>query len=376
MYLDRTYRPKRRRGAWPWWPFILFALLAIVLYEQQPAWLVDRTPPPTPTPIFSASKYLNDAAIALGINDFDAVIEAYTGLAETRPDEPTAHIKLSEIGLMNQDVEGAFAHARRAIEVAPDDPDALAALARAYDWDGNYDSALQLALDGFDIDPLNPNVLAVLGEIYTDNLNFVTAQEYLDAAYELAPRNPLVLRNKGWLEESQSNYEDALTWYEAALKEAPYRYDIHIERGRQYGAGLNNYEEAVKSYQSAVDIYRTALTLDALGYAQFLSGDPLIAIRTLDDAIEMDPNYALAYIHRGLVYYARLNYEDAAPDLEKGVTLLGDSARVEHLYSLGLAYVYQEEQDCEKAILWLRKAVEIDENSSPALSGLYECNAQ
>jgi len=375
MYLDRTYRPKRRRGKWPWWPFILFAVLAIILYEQQPAWLVDRSPAPTPTPLFSASKYLNDASIALQINDFEAVIEAYTGLAETRPNEPTAYIKLSEIGLMNQDVDSAFEYASKAVEVAPDDPDALAALARAYDWEGNYDAALQYALDGFDIDPLNPNVLAVLGEIYTDNLNFVTAQEYLDAAYEIAPRNPLVLRNLAWLEESRSNYSEALSWYEAALKVAPYRYDIHIERGRQYGAGLNDYTEAVKSYQRAVNIYKTALTLDALGFAQFLSGDPLIAIRTLDDAIELDPAYGLAYIHRGLVYYARLNYEDAAPDLKEGVELLGDSARVEHIYSLGLAYIYQEDTDCEKAIPWLRKALELDENSGPALSGLRACNA-
>lgn len=376
MYLDRTYRPKRRRGRWSWWPIIIIAVVAIVLYEQQPTWLIDRSPPPTPTPLFSASKYLNDAAIALESNDFEAVRTAYEALVETRPTEPTSYIRLAELSLMNQKVEDSLSYAQRAVEVAPDNPDALAALARAYDWQGEYDTALQFALDGFDIDPLNPNVLAVLGEIYTDNLNFPTAQEYLDAAYELAPRNTLVLRNMAWQEETQSNYEEALEWYEAALQEAPYRYDIHMERGRQYGAGLNNYEEAVKSYQKAVDIYPSPLTLDALGYTQFLLGDPLIAIRTLDDAIELDPTYGLAYIHRGLVYYARLNYEDAAPDLEIGVRLLGDKARVEHVYSLGLALIYQEEQDCEKAIPWLRKALEIDKNSTPALSGLSECNAR
>jgi len=105
-----------------------------------------------------------------------------------------------------------------------------------------------------------------------------------------------------------------------------------MERGRQYGAGLNNYEEAVKSYQKAVDIYPSPLTLDALGYTQFLLGDPLIAIRTLDDAIELDPTYGLAYIHRGLVYYARLNYEDAAPDLEIGVFRVFPNVTHDNLY--------------------------------------------
>jgi len=135
---------------------------------------IDRSPPPTPTPLFSASKYLNDAAIALESNDFEAVRTAYEALVETRPTEPTSYIRLAELSLMNQKVEDSLSYAQRAVEVAPDNPDALAALARAYDWQGEYDTALQFALDGFDIDPLNPNVLAVLGEIYTDNLNFPT----------------------------------------------------------------------------------------------------------------------------------------------------------------------------------------------------------
>lgn len=376
MYLDRTYRPKRRRSRWSWWPFIVIAVLAIYLYEQQPTWLVNRAPPPTPTPRFSASKYLNDAAIALELKDFEGVIGAYEGLAASFPEEPTAHIRLAELSLMDSNVDEALVHGERAVEVAPEDPDARAILARAYDWKGEYDIALRYALDGQEIDPSNPNVLAVLGEIYTDNLSYATAQEYLDEAYEIAPRNPLVLRNLGWLEETQRNYDKALEWYEAALQEAPYRYDIYIEQGRQYTIGLNDFEKAVERYKKAVEIYRSALTLGELGHAQFQTGDFLAAIRTLDQAVELDPAYGPAYIHRGFVYYRRLNYEDAAPSLETGVRLLGDNARIEHFYTLGLALIYQEEPNCEKAIPWLRKALEINENSPSALSGLAECNAQ
>lgn len=376
MYLDRTYRPRRRRGRWSWWPFIIIAAIAIFLYEQQPTWLVDRVPAPTPTPRFSASKYLNDAAIALELKDFDGVTGAYEGLATAFPSEPVAHIKLAELSLMNSNVNEALAHAERAVDADPMDPDALAILARAHDWQSNYDEALRYALDGQEVDPSNPNVLAVLGEIYTDNLNFATAQGYLDEAYEIAPENLLVLRNRGWLEEVQRNYDEAITWYNAALEAAPYRYDIYIELGRQYAVGLNDTEKAVESYEKAKEIHRSALTLDALGYALFQTNDYLLAIQTLNEAIELDPTYGLAYIHRGFVYYRRLNYEDAAPDLEMGVRLLGDDVRTEHLYSLGLALIYQEEEDCESAIPWLRKALEMNEKSASALAGLAQCNAQ
>lgn len=375
MYLDRNYRPKRRRGRVPWWPIIVVAAIAIVLFEQRPTWLVNRPPPPTPTPRFSASKYLNDAAIALELKDFDGVIDAYQGLATAFPNEPTAHIKLSELSLMNLDVDEALAHAERAVDVDPDNADALAVLGRAYDWKGDYVTALRYALDGQDVDQSNANVLAVLGEIYTDNLSFDTAQGYLDEAYEIAPKNPLVLRNLGWLEEIQRNYNEAIEWYDAALKEAPYRYDIYIELGRQYGVGLNDTEQAIVSYEKAADIYRSAHTLDALGYAQFQNDDYLRSIRTLEEAIELDPSYGLAHVHLGIVYYRRLNYEDAAPNLETGVRLLGDEARIEHLYSLGLAFIYQNEPKCDQAIPWLRKALEINENSQPALAGLSQCGA-
>lgn len=375
MYLDRTYRPKRRRGRIPWWPIILVAAVGIFLFEQQPAWLVERAPPPTPTPAFSASKYLNDAAISLEVRDFDGVLNAYQGLAESFPNEPVAHIRLAELSLMNLEIDETLAHAERAVDVAPDNADALAMLARAHDWKGDYVTALRFALDGQDIEQGNPNVLAVLGEIYTDSLSFDTARGYLDEAYEIAPRNPLVLRNLGWLEEMQRNYEESIKWYEAAIKEAPHRYDIYIELGRQYTVGLNEPEKAIASYEKAVEIHRSALTLDALGYALFQDGEYLRSIRTLEDAIELDPTYGLAHVHLGFVYYRRLNYEDAAPSLNTGVRLLGDEARIEHLYSLGLALIYQDEPKCDEAIPWLRKALEINENSPPALAGLSQCGA-
>jgi tetratricopeptide (TPR) repeat protein len=90
--------------------------------------------------------------------------------------------------------------------------------------------------------------------------------------------------------------------------------------------------------------------------------------------VEDDPNYGPAQVHLGMALYARRNYEDAVPALEKGITILGDKARIEHLYTLGLAYIYKDPSECDKAEVWLRKALEVDPESGPALEGLALCN--
>jgi hypothetical protein len=88
----------------------------------------------------------------------------------------------------------------------------------------------------------------------------------------------------------------------------------------------------------------------------------------------MDPTYGPALVHLGMALYARRNYEDAAPNLENGLKLIGDKARIEQLYTAGLAFINKEPRECDKAIPWLLKALEIDAEATPALQGLSACD--
>ncbi len=374
MYLDRSYKPRRRRSRWRFWPVILLAIIAIVLYEQRPSWIMETPLEPTPIPTRSGASYQADAESALAVADYDGALAAYRQMSRLEPDNATPYVALSQLYLLLQDLTQAYEMAQEAVALAPDDPDALAALARAEDWRGDYEEAINHALDALEIDPEHVQTLAVLAEIYTDVGNWDVAQDYLNQAFALDASHILAWRNQAYLYERQGKYEQAVEAYTAALELAPERYDLYIEQGRQYRIGLLEYERANESYRKAVEVYESPVTLDALGFGLYNVGDHLQAIRTLRRAVELDPNYGPAQVHLGMALYARRNYEDTVPALQRGVELLGENARVEHLYTLGLAHIFKDPTDCEEAEIWLRKALEIEPESGPALEGMALCN--
>jgi tetratricopeptide (TPR) repeat protein len=65
----------------------------------------------------------------------------------------------------------------------------------------------------------------------------------------------------------------------------------------------------------------------------------------------------------------RKNWERAIEAFEKAIDL--GIVNEEYYYELGLSYVYLE--DCEKGEEWLRRALELNPQSQPALQGLQIC---
>ena len=374
MYLDRSYKPRRRRRRFPIWPFVLLAIVAIVLYEQQPRWLVPQPAEATPIPTRSVASFMADAQLLLADHRYEETLDAYREMERLEPDNPAPLVAQAELYLLLQDLSKADLLARKAVELAPDDPHALTVLARITDWVGeDYEAALNYALDALEIEPESASTLAVLGEIYTDVGNWDVAEGYIEQALELEPENILALRNQAYLYERRGDYDAAVVAYDAAIDAAPDRFDLYIERGRQYRVGLLEYEKANDSYRQAVETYESALTLDALGFGLYNVGDHLQAVRVLRQAVELDPDYGPALAHLGMALYARRNYEDAVLSLEKGILIMGESARVEHIYTLGLAFIFKDPPECDKAELWLNVALDIEPEIGPALEGLELC---
>lgn len=373
MELDRTYKPRRRRrkNGWRWVAVVAF--IGLYLYVQRPDWLVNQPLQPTPTPTRSGLSWLAEAEVHREAGDFTAAIAAYEQAALLEPDNAQPLVAEAELYMTDRRIEKALAVAQRAVQADPKNVDALNIYARSLDWLGQYEAAINFAFDALDLEPDNPTTLAILGEIYSDVGNWPRAQEYIDQALAIDPNHELALRNQAVLYELQGEYEQAIQIFQQAIAVAPDRPDLYIELGRQYQA-LDEWDKALESYQAAVDIAKTGVTLDALGWALYLSGDTLQAQRELGKAVEIDPEYGPALAHLGMAYYARRNYEEAAPTLEKAIGFLGeDQTRIEYYYSLGLALIYKKPPECDRAIPWLRKALEIDPESSPALEGLALC---
>ncbi len=371
MYLDRTYRPRRRRqGAGRFWPVYLLIILGIILYKQQPTWLSVKQAQPTAVPTRSAIAYLADAESELKAGKYDAALHAYTEASRLEPTNADAWAAQSEIQMIFRDATKAYEFSQRAVAAAPKSPRALTTQARALNWLGENELALDAALNALDADPHYATALAVLGEIYTDEGNVVKAEDYLKQAQAIDPQNVTMLRNWAYLYQRRQQYNEAIKAYDAALAVAPVRFDLFLEKGLLYRVSLADYKNANAAYDRAVRLYKSPVTLDYYGEGLYNSDDPLQAVRVLREAVEIDPTYAPAQAHLGMALFIRHNYEDAVAPLEKGIQLLGNKAHTEQLYTLGLAYIYKDPSDCDKAAFWLNKALTMDPSNSIALSGI------
>lgn len=374
MYLDRTYRPRRRRRIWlDYWPIYLLIALAIILYEQQPSWLAPRNPTPTPVPTRAAIAFIADANIARATGDYGVALAAYGQAATLEPNNAEALIALAEIELMFNNASRALEYAQRAVDAAPQNVQALTILARAFNWTDDNEAAINAAFDALEIAPDDASAMAVVGEIYADEGSWAQAEHYLGQALAKEPNNVLALRNRAYYFELRRDYEQAIPALLQAIEAAPRHFNLYIQLGRQYRVGLADYEKASEAYAAAVQAYESPMTLVAQGEGLYNTGDHLQAVRVLRKALELDPDYGPALVHLGMALYARRNYEDAAPSFEKGIPLMGDQARIEHFYTAGLAHINKDPRDCESAIPWLLKALEIHSGATPALQGLNTC---
>ena len=131
-----------------------------------------------------------------------------------------------------------------------------------------------------------------------------------------------------------------------------------------YLAGLQNfdkqlYKEAINYFDQAIDLnpdYMLAYayksyTLDRLGRSEE-------ALETVSRSVEIDPNYAWAYSHRGKIYNDMKEFRKALTDLDKAIELDGNDKSA---YA-NKSYALTEIGEFKKALEALNRALEIDSN--------------
>jgi len=133
------------------------------------------------------------------------------------------------------------------------------------------------------------------------------------------------------------NYGQAHHWYALSL------------------AALGRLDEAVAEAKKAQQAEPTSLAINAgAGWVSFLAHDYDQTIEQSSKAIEMDPNFGLAYFYRGLAYEQKGMFDNAIADLE---TAKGSQVRPTILGALGHAYAMAGNK--AKAMAMLRDMEEL-----------------
>jgi len=182
--------------------------------------------------------------------------------------------------------------------------------------------------------------------------------------------------NKGIKHASEGNFQEAKNYFNSSkFKHSAQQlldvvdqldeglitedYALHYFKGVNYFDDLQ-VKEAIKEFVAAIEINPNfPLAYSLLGYAYGFLGYPEKGIGYLNKALEIDPNFIEAYLYLGKIYGHLLDQaQQAVTYFEKAIDLNPDSVIPYSMLSSFLVFIKQPQQ----AFVYSQKALEIDPN--------------
>ena len=169
-------------------------------------------------------------------------------------------------------------------------------------------------------------------------------------------------------------YDDelkALEWYQKALTRLGVEQEIkEAAASTAYDIGYEFQEE--KKYSESLKYYNLAIELNPeyvvaynnRGHVYVYRNQYEEALSDYNQAIVLDPKFAYAYGGRGVVYVYRKRYEDALSEFNRAIQL--DSNYVKAYNNRGYVYVYRKRY--EEALSDFNRAIQLDPNYSNSYS--------
>jgi tetratricopeptide (TPR) repeat protein len=197
-----------------------------------------------------------------------------------------------------QDIPGADAALRKAVEIDKNNVDALEKLGRVQVREGSTDQALSLYRQSIKDNPREVRFYILCGELYETKKDWDQAKAMYQQALSISPDHPLAANNLAYLIlEQGGNVDMALTMAQTARRGLPDSPNAADTLGWAY------YQKGI--YQSAISQFQEALKL----------GERMGA-----------PDDATVHYHLGLAYQKANQIAQARQQLEKAVKLSPNNA--------------------------------------------------
>lgn len=385
-YADYERRRRPRRGGSD--PFRIIIYLALIgglvwFYYNRDRFLTDDLLPninvnpengggggsqgPTPTPPLEAADLALQAEQAYAEGNLDAALESYQQAAELAPNTIDYHIAVTRLLLLSSatQYEGeredtlaeALDAADRAILADPESAKGYAIKAMALDWNGRAEEASLQAQRAIEIDPNYAVAHAYLAEAYVDMNRWEQAEEAATQALDLDPFDADVQRNYGYVYESLGQYDVAAQHYEQAVTINPNLPFLQLSLARAYRA-LGRTEDSIDHFTAVSGMLPdNPVSYMEIGWTYHtVLGDDNAALEYLEQAIELDTSYTLAWVRIGTIHYVRENWAEAADALERAVEL-SEEDDIDIILQLGVSLANLGE--CNDAARYLRQAQQL-----------------
>ena len=364
----------------------VFATVAAVLLFQNRREITEAfTPPPTLTPTQSPVNLALRARLYERDNEFENAIATYEQVIEIDPSDIRNYIKLIELLVQVGNAERALELAEEAIDLASENDKVWEVKANAHlrrgdqlnaigeDGQFEYSRAVEAGRAATQLNNENARAHAYTASGWIrQGLQFLNeAQESADIALIAIERqvrdgviptpDPVVLYHYADVQNYQAERDTA----ELRLEQAR---EI-FEREQTFTADYIDTLLVLSSInffyrnnnQRAIDLLRNSAlevdpdnadVLDALAYYNLLVGNGAEAENYARQAVAANGDMVRARAHLGHAYYKNSNYPEAIKQLEIAVEQYGSPNANTSVYfaMLGLAYYFEDEQNCPQAV--------------------------
>jgi len=269
-------------------------------------------------PSFLEARYnLGLANQALG--DLDQAVVNYRSVLELQPGHPETLLRLASLAGSQGDAQQALALLEQAIQKNPKNALAWLSLAHMVFAQGDIDRAVNCAESAVEIDDRLADGHLLLGEIALKRGELDEAGRRLERALVLAPESATGHAMLGRLRMQKKDLPGARRELERSIA-----LDPDLVRGR-YDLGtlllsLGERDAARSQFQAVIDIHPgDAQALTALGVMAIdgTEKDPSRAIEFLSQALEQQPDFALALTNLAVAYELTGDWAHAVESYEK-----------------------------------------------------------
>ncbi|MBV8310618.1 MAG: tetratricopeptide repeat protein, partial [Planctomycetaceae bacterium] len=184
---------------------------------------------------------------------------------------------------------------------------------------GDFDKAIADYTGAIRIDPRTAAIpYSNRGDLYRRKGELKRAAADLTEAVRLVPLNSVTHFNRGLLFEAMGKPHWALADLEEAVRLDPKNAEARFQRGLNYEDAKADCERAIADFNEVMLLTgKTARLYNARGYAYYYKGDYQQGISDLEEAVRLDPKWALA--HRSLGWFLATCPEEQVRDGRKAV---------------------------------------------------------
>jgi len=228
-----------------------------------------------------------------------------------------------------------------------------------FNEDKNYDEAIRCYTEAIGLKPNEIYLAAIYsnrGGARKDKGDLDGAISDLDEATRLNPDFVEGYNNRGVVRQMKKEFVGAIEDFNKAILLKPDYAMAYTNRGNARRA-IGDLQGAIEDHTLSIELKNPELylPLSNRGNALYEKGDLDVAIIDLNKAINLKPDFAMAYNNRGTVHFAKDDLENAIADYDKAIANKPDFTEA----YLGRGTARYKKNDLDEAIADLSQAIRL-----------------